>query len=104
MDLLSRTNLTICLLTLGCILCRVISQSYPGGGENLHFYPYGPDTGDATLQRNDDGSSSEIVLSQSFRFFGEEYNSLWVYTTLQQTPVPAYHYLYYLIISCTPFS
>jgi len=45
------------------------------------FYPLkGP--GVARLQKNDDGNSGEITLTNSFPFFGKKFNSLYVSITI----------------------
>lgn len=45
------------------------------------FYPYRNGPGVAKLQRNDDESSGEITLTNSFPFFDKQFNSLYVSIT-----------------------
>ena len=42
------------------------------------FYPFGPDVGDETLHKNDDGYSPEQSISMGFPFFNRTFQSLFV--------------------------
>ena len=42
------------------------------------FLPYGPDHGDSTLRKSDDGSSEEIGLQTNALIFGSSHNRLYV--------------------------
>lgn len=46
------------------------------------FYPFGSGNGDSRVPINDDGSSGRVAISNSFPFFDDNYDSLFVSTTL----------------------
>uniref|UniRef100_A0A8C9VCT8 NIDO domain-containing protein n=1 Tax=Scleropages formosus TaxID=113540 RepID=A0A8C9VCT8_SCLFO len=43
-----------------------------------NFYPFGPNNGDTVNPAVDDGSSSVILLNETFQFFGSNHNQLYV--------------------------
>uniref|UniRef100_A0A8C9WJE7 NIDO domain-containing protein n=1 Tax=Scleropages formosus TaxID=113540 RepID=A0A8C9WJE7_SCLFO len=43
-----------------------------------NFYPFGPNNGDTVNPAVDDGSSSVILLNETFQFFGSDHNQLYV--------------------------
>ena len=62
------------------VICAVLCmtswvQSIP---EPSHFYPYGPEDGDAELPPSDHGGSPTIPLPTQFVVFGTCMNALWV--------------------------
>ena len=42
------------------------------------FYPFGVDSGDSFLPKNDDGSTSAIELPSQFSFFGRMFGEIYV--------------------------
>ena len=42
------------------------------------FYPYGPQNGDNSVPKNDDGSSGRVNIVFPFPFFDEDHDSLFV--------------------------
>ena len=58
---------------LVCVLLKLV-EAVPLAS----FYTFGPSTGDTTLHRNDDSSSSLISLSTAFPYFGTNHRAVYV--------------------------
>ncbi|XP_063798330.1 alpha-tectorin-like isoform X2 [Pseudophryne corroboree] len=54
------------------------AQQYASDDSDDLLYPYGPAQGDNKTPIEDDGTSGEVPLSITFKFFGKEYKSLYV--------------------------
>ena len=61
-------------------ICAVLYMTslVQGVTEPSHFYPYGPEDGDAELPQSEDGPSPTIKLPTQFVVFGTCMNALWV--------------------------
>ena len=60
--------LTIILLLFKDALCIPLAD----------FYPFGEGERDASVERNDDGSSELITLTSQFPFFDENFRNIYV--------------------------
>ena len=48
-----------------------------GHGQDV-LYPFGPDVGDETLHKNNDGFSAPLTLSMGFPFFNSTFGNVFV--------------------------
>jgi alpha-tectorin len=67
-------------LVLICVLSTVYGgAAYPTGGQNPHFYPYGPNEGDTLLHQADDSYSTRQDLGTvPLVFFENTYTGIYV--------------------------